>query len=140
MSRTVQVTLDATDAFTLCAWWADLLGYEMEDVTARVQQVLDQGFVTEDQVERRAGRLYFAGVATARDPEGKGPRLYVQTVPEPKTAKNRMHLDLSVAQEDLDAEVERVVATGATLVEFREHPGQRWAVMQDPDGNEFCLH
>lgn len=140
MSRTVQVTFDATDAYALCAWWSDILGYEMEDVTERVQQVLDQGYVTEADIERRDGRLFFAGVATARDPEGTGPRLYVQSVPEPKTAKNRVHLDLTVNQEDLDAEVAEVVAKGGTFVEFGAHPGQRWAVMRDPDGNEFCLH
>jgi uncharacterized glyoxalase superfamily protein PhnB len=140
MARTVQVTFDATDAHALASWWADLLGYEIEDVHDRVQSLLDQGIVAEADVVRVDGRLFFAGVATARDPEGAGPRLYVQTVPEPKTAKNRVHLDVTVRQEELDAAVERVIANGATLVEFREHPGQRWAVMQDPDGNEFCLH
>jgi predicted enzyme related to lactoylglutathione lyase len=51
-----------------------------------------------------------------------------------------MHLDVSIGGAALEDEVERVVATGASFVEFGSHPGQRWAVMQDPEGNEFCLH
>ena len=91
-------------------------------------------------MSRIDGRLGFAGVATAVDPEGIAPRLYVQEVPEDKVAKNRVHLDVPIGDEELDTVVERVVGTGATLVEVREHPGERWAVMQDPEGNEFCLH
>jgi hypothetical protein len=140
MATKVQLTFDAHDAYLLATWWADLLGYELEDVSDRVQTLLDQGVVTEEIVTRRDGRLYFAGVVTASDPEGVAPRLYVQEVPEPKTAKNRLHLDVPVAAEDLEAEVDRLVGTGARLVEYREQPGHRWAVMQDPEGNEFCLH
>jgi len=140
MATKVQLTFDARDAYATARWWADLLGYEMEDVHDRVQALLDQGIVSESDVARIGGRLYFAGVATARDPDGVGPRLYVQAVPEPKTAKNRLHLDLPIGEATLEAAVERVVGSGATLVEYREHPGGRWAVMQDPEGNEFCVH
>lgn len=140
MTLPIQLTFDAVDAHRLATWWADLLGYELEDVHERVGELLDQGIVTEDQVMRIDGRLYFAGVVTASDPEGAGPRLYVQEVPEPKTAKNRLHLDIPVEPERLDAEIERLVGTGATFVRFGEVPGHRWAVMRDPEGNEFCLH
>jgi predicted enzyme related to lactoylglutathione lyase len=61
-------------------------------------------------------------------------------LPEPKMGKNRLHLDVPVGPEDLDGEVVRLTAAGASLVEVRSHPGHRWAVMQDPEGNEFCLH
>jgi predicted enzyme related to lactoylglutathione lyase len=61
-------------------------------------------------------------------------------VPEPKAGKNRLHLDVPVLPEDLEREVDRVAGTGARLVEYRSHPGHRWAVMQDSEGNEFCLH
>jgi hypothetical protein len=140
MTLRIQLTFDAADAHALATWWADVLGYELEDVHDRVAGLLEQGIVTEDQVMRIDGRLYFDGVVTASDPDGVGPRLYVQQVPEPKTAKNRLHLDIPVAAEDLDAEAERLVGTGARLVGFHEHPGGRWAVMEDPEGNEFCLH
>jgi hypothetical protein len=140
MATKVQITIDAHDAPGLARWWADLLGYEMEDHHDLVAGLLERGVVTEEQVSRIDGRLGFAGVATARDPEGIAPRFYVQEVPEGKVAKNRVHLDVPIGDEELDAAVARVVGTGATLVEFREHPGERWAVLQDPEGNEFCLH
>jgi len=140
MATKVQITFDAHDAPALASWWAALLGYEMEDHHDLVAGLLERGIVTEEQVSRIDGRLGFAGVATARDPEGIGPRFYVQEVPEDKVAKNRIHLDVPIGDEELDAAVTRVVGLGASLVEVREHPGERWAVMQDPEGNEFCLH
>jgi hypothetical protein len=140
MATKVQITIDAHDADALAKWWAALLGYEMEDHHDLVAGLLEQGVVKEADVSRIDGRLGFAGIATACDPEGVAPRFYVQEVPEGKVAKNRMHLDIPIGDEPLDDAVTRVVGTGATLVEFREHPGGRWAVMQDPEGNEFCLH
>jgi Glyoxalase-like domain len=67
-----------------------------------------------------------------------GPPLLLQQVPEPKRTKNRMHLDLGV--EELEAEVERLVALGARTLEagLTEH-GYRWSVLADPEGNEFCV-
>jgi predicted enzyme related to lactoylglutathione lyase len=69
---------------------------------------------------------------------GAGPELALQRVPEPKLGKNRMHIDLHV--EDVEGEVARLVALGATrrsgeLVEV----GFRWVVLGDPEGNEFCV-
>ena len=65
------------------------------------------------------------------------PSLLLQKVPERHEHKNRAHIDLDVA--DLEAAVERVVDLGGTrLAEISEY-GIRWAVMADPDGNEFCL-
>jgi hypothetical protein len=140
MATRVQITFDAHDAHALATWWANLLGYEMEDHHDLVASLLEQGIVTEDDVSRIDGRLGFAGVATARDPEGIAPRIYVQEVPEDKVAKNRLHLDVPIGDETLDDAVVRVTGLGASLVEVRQHPGERWAVMQDPEGNEFCLH
>ncbi len=91
-------------------------------------------------VVRIDGRLAFADAVAACDPDGSGSRLYFQRVPEAKEAKNRMHLDIPVDPAALDAEVARFEASGATLVGFDSHPGHRWAVMRDPEGNEFCLH
>jgi hypothetical protein len=80
-------------------------------------------------------------------PEGTGPRLYFQKVPEPKVAKNRVHLDVNVSRradaseprEWVDAEVERAVALGATRREAFDQDDEYWVVMTDPEGNEFCL-
>ncbi|MCU1659547.1 MAG: hypothetical protein JWO57_4203 [Pseudonocardiales bacterium] len=83
------------------------------------------------------------------DPDGAGPRLFFQKVPEPKTAKNRVHLDLRAAAgvppegrtDALEAECTRLVALGARRVQRLEADGINGVciVMQDPDGNEFCL-
>lgn len=68
-----------------------------------------------------------------------GPKLLLQKVTEPKTAKNRMHLDIETP--DIHVEAARLIALGATLVDaapFSEH-GSTWLLMHDPEGNEFCV-
>lgn len=69
----------------------------------------------------------------------EGPRLYFNQVPEPKTVKNRIHLCLRPST-SRDSEVDRLLALGATLVADRREPdGAGWAVLADPEGNEFCV-
>jgi hypothetical protein len=73
------------------------------------------------------------------EPPG-GPRLYFQAVPEDKVVKNRVHVCLQPSDRDRDAEVERLLALGATmLADHRTSDGAGWAVLQDPAGNEFCV-
>jgi hypothetical protein len=71
--------------------------------------------------------------------EGDGPQLLLQRVPEPKTAKNRMHFDIHVA--DIEAEAARLTALGAHRVaqEPMEEHGTHWVLMADPEHNEFCV-
>lgn len=66
-----------------------------------------------------------------------GRRILFQAVPEAKTVKNRVHLDLLVGPEDEDAEVERLVALGATVVSVHDGQEGRWTLLLDPEGNEF---
>lgn len=82
------------------------------------------------------------------DPTGDGPRLLFQRVPEPKSVKNRVHLDLNVGDHRDDPESSRarvvansecLVALDATKLRETEERGEFWIVMQDPEGNEFCL-
>jgi predicted enzyme related to lactoylglutathione lyase len=70
---------------------------------------------------------------------GTGPKLLLQKVSEPKTSKNRMHLDIETRQ--VDAEVARLLALGASRIDADDHHehGNRWVVMADPEGNEFCV-
>jgi predicted enzyme related to lactoylglutathione lyase len=76
--------------------------------------------------------------AALQDTESAGPMLYLQPVPEPKSGKNRAHIDLSA--DDYDVELSRVLALGATEVRPSEGPGgRRSVVLADPQGNEFCL-
>jgi len=72
------------------------------------------------------------------DEAGQQPKLLLQRVEEAKAGKNRMHLDIEVP--DVDGEVERLEALGASRVEDpRSEHGSRWVVMNDPEGNEFCV-
>jgi Glyoxalase-like domain len=136
----LQVTVDCADPHAQARWWANLLGYEVQDGHDFVTALLEEGTIGPDDVVEVDGRRAFADGAAAFDPAGTGPRLYFQLVPEGKVAKNRVHLDVAVNPAALDDEVERVVALGATFVESRRQGDHRWAVMRDPEGNEFCLH
>ncbi|WP_341361043.1 VOC family protein [Georgenia sp. M64] len=143
MAATVQITFDAHDPGTLAQFWAQVLGYELDPPPP--------GFATWDEAleawgvppERRNDR------SALSDPEGAGPRLFFQRVPEGKTAKNRVHLDVRAApgltgeerMAVLEARCADLVAIGARRVTRFEPDAMDagWIVMQDPEGNEFCL-
>lgn len=103
------VTVDTTDAESLARWWAEQTG-------AAVSQANDGWFVV----------LEGGGLPVT---------LGFQKVEDPTPGKNRIHLDLGA--DDLDAEVERLVAAGASLVGRRGDEGFRWVTLADPQGNEF---
>ncbi|MFI2411815.1 VOC family protein [Streptomyces sp. NPDC018947] len=152
MSRHLQITFDAHDPRALSSFWRDVMGYvhpgppgvdlpEGADPLAAWDEFLERIGVPE---EERNGR------SAIEDPEGRGPRLFFQRVPEGKTAKNRVHLDVRAApglrgeerMAALEAECERLVALGATRVRrFEPDPPMStgFLVMADPEGNEFCL-
>ena len=134
-----QVTFDAADPHALAAFWADVLGVEVEDHSDFVDQlVADARMPSEDRVVI-AGRSAFRDVAACSDPSGTEPRLYFQRVPEGKTAKNRVHLDIHVESDSKAAEVDRLTALGAELIETHDDRGPLTYVMRDPEGNEFCV-
>lgn len=111
MADYLVLTLDCGDLGVQTAFWCGALGYE-----------------------------YIGGARQYRalaDPARKQPKLLLQQVDEPKTAKCRLHLDLHV--QDVAAETERLVALGATHLERVEEFGLFWNVMCDPEGNEFCI-
>lgn len=114
-STTIGVTLDCNDIVRAAAFWSAALGYE------------EPAAPTSD--------AEFHGMGLPAGGSGLH-HLTLQRVDEPKTGKNRAHLDLFV--DDLVAEVERLTGLGASLVE--EHHGHfRTSVMADPEGNEFCV-
>lgn len=144
MAVPIQVVIDCHDPAGLARFWAEALGYEVEppppgfpDWPAFLTSV---GF-PEDQWDR-----YSAVV----DPDRAGPRVFFQKVPEDKVVKNRVHLDLGVGggrgaiEEERRARIAQAAARlqglGATVVGPKEEMGSYWVVMQDPEGNEFCLH
>jgi two-component sensor histidine kinase len=94
----------------------------------------------------RWGRRAFRDLVAVRHPDdpvaadtgtGLGRRILFQRVPEPKTGKNRLHLDLHAGPEQRAAEVERLTGLGARLVREISEQGGTWATMTDPEGNEF---
>lgn len=144
MARDVQITFDCADPAGLSAFWAEALGYQV--------QAPPEGFESWEQALEAFGvppdkRNDASAVI---DPDGSGPRLFFQRVPEGKQAKNRVHLDVRAApglegearMAALEAEAERLVSRGATRIE-RHEPAPPLAgghiVMADPEGNEFCL-
>jgi predicted enzyme related to lactoylglutathione lyase len=86
---------------------------------------------------RRASHDEGSPYTSLKDTRGREPELVLQKVPEPKSCKNRVHFDLYAP--DADAEAARLVAVGATLQTTHREQGDRWFVMQDPEGNEFCV-
>ncbi|MEU6785559.1 VOC family protein [Nonomuraea angiospora] len=144
MARDVQITFDCADPAGLAAFWAEALGYRVQDPP--------KGFESWEQA------LEAMGVPPERrndasaviDPDGAGPRLFFQRVPEGKQVKNRVHLDVRAApgyegdarMAALEAEAERLVSRGATRLQRHEPAlplGAGHIVMADPEGNEFCL-
>ncbi|CAN5638251.1 VOC family protein [soil metagenome] len=135
----VQVVFDATDPHAVAAFWAQALGYEREDHTEIVDGLVAAGHLPSDEAIDLDGGRAFRDVAAASDPEGKRPRLFFQRVPEPKTVKNRVHLDIRVGSGSLDAEVARLTDLGATFAYEMADRGPRVVTMHDPEGNELCL-
>lgn len=143
--REVQVTFDCADPAAQARFWCEVLGYRV--------QPPPEGFATWEEALDRWGvpDELRDNWSAAVPPEGEsGPRLFFQKVPEGKTAKNRVHLDVRAApglsgderRAALDAEAQRLQGLGASLYRVLEPDaaGNDWCfVMQDPEGNEFCL-
>lgn len=139
MGTKVQVAFDAADPHALARFWAEALHYQPEDHSGVVAQLLEKGLLGDADVIEVNGRQAFRDVATCVDPDGQGPRLFLQRVPEHKTAKNRVHLDLQVGVERPPDEVERLVALGASVAWTTSDRGPVTTTLRDPEGNEFCV-
>jgi predicted enzyme related to lactoylglutathione lyase len=114
VSQIRTITVDCADAGVVGRFWQTVLGWPLE---------MDPE----------------SSAAFLENPAGE-PHLLFQRVPEPKTVKNRMHLDLGRPERRRDEEVERLLAAGATIYEDHRNPdGTGWVTMADPEGNEFCV-
>jgi|SRR5450755_2703715 predicted enzyme related to lactoylglutathione lyase len=112
----LNITFDCADARAQALFWAAVTGWAAEERGAT------------------PGHVEYAVV-----PPGEStPRLYFTTVPEPKTAKNRVHLDLIPPGDDPEAELARLLGLGPTIT-GSQPPGVSWLILADPEGNEFCL-
>lgn len=143
MAIPIQITFDCADPDRLARFWAEVLGYKLQDPP--------EGFDSWEAFARTMGipEEHWNDLSAIVDPDGVGPRILFQRVPEPKTVKNRVHLDVNVGGErstppderrkQVNEAVERLVQIGATRINTFDQRGEYWVVMQDPEGNEFCL-
>ncbi|HEY7144558.1 MAG TPA: VOC family protein [Streptosporangiaceae bacterium] len=119
--RIKSITVDCADPYLLAKFWSEVTGYQ--------EDPQDRNYPDDP-----------AGLLVA--PDGSASLLFVR-VPEGKQGKNRLHLDLEPAEAApgaREAEVERIVGLGATMVgDHRRDDGGGWAVLADPEGNEFCI-
>lgn len=149
MSLHWKLVIDCADPHRQAAFWAAALDYAVEDHSALIGRLLQAGAITPDQLTEDGGRPAWRTLAAVRHPgepfdpatgTGLGRRILFQQVPEPKTAKNRLHLDLHPGPDARPATVDRLQALGATVLRHVDEPGGSWTVMSDPEGNEFCVH
>jgi hypothetical protein len=139
--RQFQVTFDCAEPVHVAHFWCEALGY--------VEPLPPEGFATWEEFDRTQPMERQGSAFACVDPSGLGPRLYFQRVPEGKVAKNRLHLDVRVGSglvgeerlAALEAECTRLIALGATRVQLLLADGvnESCLVMQDVEGNEFCL-
>ena len=141
MASQVQVVIDAADPAAVAEFWAAALGYVVQPPPPGFDSwpdFLRQAGVPEDLWDSRSAVV---------DPDGRRPRIFIQKVPEPKTLKNRVHLDVQVGAGVEPAErravvaheVERLTGLGARTGQVFDEMGEHWVVMTDPEGNEFCV-
>jgi hypothetical protein len=130
-----QITIDCRDADAMSSFWSTALGYEVEPPPA--------GYLSwEDFLRSNDVPLPPAGsISAIVDPDGTGPRVLFLRVPEPKSIKNRVHLDIRTDRTDdgRHAKIRELVAAGADEVRRVDEQGGWWMVMTDPEGNEFCV-
>lgn len=143
-----KLVIDCTAAPAQADFWAAALAYEVEDPSALVERLLAAGHLDPTAVLEHRGRKTFRGLAAIRHPEdafdptsgvGHGRRLLFQEVPETKSGKNRLHIDVHSGPDGVDALLARLEGLGASRVrEVDQGPAGHWWVLQDPEGNEFC--
>jgi predicted enzyme related to lactoylglutathione lyase len=112
-SRLANIAIDAEDPRVVADFWCKVLGWQVVD---------------EEE-----------GVISIADAEGSWPGIDVVPVPEKKTVKNRLHLDLRANGTTTAEELERLLDLGARRVDVGQGPDVSWVVLSDPEGNEFCL-
>ncbi len=141
MAVSIQVVIDCLDPAALSAFWAEALGY--------VVQAPPAGFDSwEDWLRaNHVPESEWNAISAVVDPDGVGPRLFFQRVPEPKEGKTRVHLDLNVGggpgtpveerKQRAGETIARLESIGAEVIRSFEERGEYWVTMRDPEGTEF---
>jgi len=141
MASTFQVTFDCANVDRMTKFWAVALGY--------IEQPPPMGHDSWEAFATAVGIPEFEWdkMSALVDPEGVGPRVLFQKVPEDKTAKNRVHLDVNIGKAvppeqrhpAVHRHVNKHIEAGAHRVETIDEHGDHWVVMRDVEGNEFCV-
>ncbi|MEW2443524.1 VOC family protein [Micromonospora marina] len=146
MARDWKLVIDCADPIGLARFWAEALGYQVEDNSVLIERLAAAGAVPPEAYVEVDGRKAWRQLAAVRHPDdpvdpasgtGLGRRFLFQAVPEPKRGKNRLHVDLHVGPEGRAAEVKRLTALGATVLAEVADRGSEHTTMADPEGNEF---
>ncbi len=134
MATPFQLTFDCADADRMSAFWATALDYVVQPPPGGFDSWED--FLRANDIEVPPA----GSISAIVDPDDVGPRVLFLRVPEPKTVKNRVHLDLRAdGDEARRAMADRLIEAGATEVGRVDENGGWWIVMTDPEGNEFCV-
>lgn len=147
-----QIVVFAADPHRLARFWAAALGFEIENNEALIDRVLTAGYATEADTTVVDGHRFWAEAVAIRHPGDVatpagdpirgtfGRRILFELRPAEKADENRVHIDLNVGHEQIDAETKRVLGLGATLLEERRDPPRAvFNRLADPEGNEFCI-
>ncbi len=143
VAYTFQTVIDCADPHVLAEWWAETLGWQVEaQDEAFIRSMIEQGHATEADTRTYRGAMVWRTAAAIHPDVEQSPaglRILFQEVPEAKTVKNRVHLDIRVGDDDPVVVRERLVARGATILHTGHQGPHTWVTMADPEGNEFCV-
>jgi hypothetical protein len=144
-----QLVIYAADPHRLARFWAEAMGYLLEDNTSLIEPLLESGVAKESDTVVIDGRRFWGEAVAIRHPDdpvdertgiGLGRRLLFELQTTRKDDENRLHIDLNVGRERLKEETERLTALGATWIYDRnDAPRAVFARLSDPEGNEFCI-
>src|SRR5690625_2767751 len=140
----IQINVDCRDAHQLADWWAETLGWVVEPTSQEfIQSMIDRGYASQEDTQIHDGTRVWPGAAAicpqAELGEPTRRRIVFQEVPEAKTVKNRMHVDVVTGGDDIDRLREQLVGRGATYQATNSQGPHTWHVMTDPEGHEFCI-
>src|SRR5512146_820789 len=142
MAYEFQVTVDCAEPHVLAGWWAETLGWLVEPQDeAFIKRMISAGHAKESDTTVHNGALVWREGAAISHPEGttRAPRMLFQLVPEAKTVKNRVHLDVRIGADDVQRTVADLVVRGAKFLHEGQQGPHTWVTLADPEGNEFCV-
>jgi Glyoxalase-like domain len=139
-----QIAVDCERPHELADWWAETLDWVVEQQDEDfIRKMIAEGYATDSDTTTHGGKLVWTDGAAIRHPggpvAGHRRRIIFQQVPEPKSAKNRWHIDVWVGQDNVESAKDRLIARGATFLHDGQQGPHGWVTLADPEGNEFCV-